>query len=159
MPPYPTSWRSILILPSHVFLCLPNGLFPSGFPTKTLYACLLSRTPATCPARLILHLITRTKCSEQCRSLRSSLCSRLVQFSNTFSLLSSFNARCQVSHPYTITGHITMPLLLRKLQIKPTQLLNMEWGEVTGVAWEGSGSTLVQETVREFDLSFCRQSW
>ena len=35
--PLPTSWRSILILSSHLRLGLPRGLFPSGFPTKTLY--------------------------------------------------------------------------------------------------------------------------
>ena len=35
--PHPTSWRSILILSTHLLLGLPNGLFPSGFPTKTLY--------------------------------------------------------------------------------------------------------------------------
>ena len=29
-PPLPTSWRSILILSSHVRLGLPNGLFPSA---------------------------------------------------------------------------------------------------------------------------------
>jgi hypothetical protein len=33
-PPPPTSWRSILIF-SHLRLVLPNGLFPSSFPTKT----------------------------------------------------------------------------------------------------------------------------
>ena len=30
----PTSWRSTLILSSHLRLGLPNGLFPSGFPTN-----------------------------------------------------------------------------------------------------------------------------
>ena len=35
--PHPTSWRSIPILSKHLRLGLPNGLFPSGFPTKTLY--------------------------------------------------------------------------------------------------------------------------
>ena len=35
--PLPTSWRSILILSTHLRLGLPSGLFPSGFPTKTLY--------------------------------------------------------------------------------------------------------------------------
>ena len=35
--PHPTSWRSILILSTHLRPGLPSGLFPSGFPTKTLY--------------------------------------------------------------------------------------------------------------------------
>ena len=36
--PHPTSWRSILILSTHLRLGLPSGLFPSGFPIKTLHA-------------------------------------------------------------------------------------------------------------------------
>ena len=35
-PPHPTSRRSILKLSSHLRLGLPNGLFPSGFPNRTL---------------------------------------------------------------------------------------------------------------------------
>jgi len=40
--PHPTFWRSILILSTHLRLGLPSGLFPSGFPTKTLYTTLSS---------------------------------------------------------------------------------------------------------------------
>ena len=36
--PHPTSWRSILILSTHLRLVLPSSLFPSSFPTKTLCA-------------------------------------------------------------------------------------------------------------------------
>ena len=35
--PHPASWRSILILSTHLRLGLPSGLFPPGLPTKTLY--------------------------------------------------------------------------------------------------------------------------
>ena len=40
--PHPTSWRSVLILSTHLCVGLPSGLLPSGFPTKTLYTPLIS---------------------------------------------------------------------------------------------------------------------
>ena len=58
---HPTSWRSILILPSHLGLSLPSGLIPSGFRTKILYAPFLSPILATYIANVIpVRYITHT---------------------------------------------------------------------------------------------------
>ena len=62
-PPHPTSWRFIFILSSHLRLVRPNGLFPSGSPTKSLYTPLLSPIRATSPTHLC------TKISVQVRGL------------------------------------------------------------------------------------------
>ena len=58
---------------THLPLGLPNGLLPSGFPTKILYTLFLS-VRVTCPIHLILlDFITRTIFCERYRSLSSSL--------------------------------------------------------------------------------------
>jgi len=86
-PQHPTSWRSILILSSHLRLGLPSCLFRSGFPTKTLYTPLLFPIRVTCPVHLILlDSITSTILGEECRLLSSSLCS-FLQSPVTSSLL------------------------------------------------------------------------
>ena len=76
--PHPTSWRSILILSSHLRFGLPNSLFPSGFPTNTLCTPLSSPIRATCLAHLIrFDFTTRTILGKKYRSFSSSLCSFL----------------------------------------------------------------------------------
>jgi hypothetical protein len=54
LPPQTISLISILIVSTHLRLGLPNGLFPSGFPTNILYVFLFSTIRATCPVHLIL---------------------------------------------------------------------------------------------------------
>jgi len=134
---HPTSWKSILILSTYLRLGLPSCLFPSGFPTKTLYAPLSSPIRATCPAHhTLLDFITPTILGEEYRSFSSSLCSLLHSpvtssllgpnillntiFSNTLSFLSSLNVSDQVSHPYKTTGKIIVLYFLRLIPIKMT---------------------------------------
>jgi hypothetical protein len=68
-------------------LGLPSGLFPLRFPTKTVYAFLLSSIRATCPFHLLIRgLITQIMFGEGYKSLSSSLCG-FLHFPVTSSLL------------------------------------------------------------------------
>jgi len=74
----PMSPHSIIILFAHLRLGPLSGPFPSGLPTKTPYAPLLSLIRTTCSSYLILvDLITRIMFGDEYRSLSSSLCSLL----------------------------------------------------------------------------------
>jgi len=125
---YPTSWRSISILSSHLRLGLPRGSYPQF---STQKPCLRLSCPqsATCPANpILLDFVIRTVLGEQYRSLSSSLCNFLHSpvtsslldtnilfntiFSNTLSLRSSLNVIDQVSHPHKTTGKIIVLYIL-----------------------------------------------
>ena len=96
--PHPTSWRSIIILSTHLRLGLPSGLFPSSFPTKTLYTPLSSPICATCPAHLSSSLCSLLHSLVTSSPLSPNILLNTI-FSNILSFLSSRNVSDQASHP------------------------------------------------------------
>ena len=134
-PPHPTSWRSILILPSNLGQGHTSGLISSGFPTKKPVYTSTLPIRATCSAHFILlDLITRIILGEEYRSLSSSLRSFLhspvtssilrpnilinILSSITLSLRSYLKVSDQVSHPYKTDKIINLFTLTLKIWIE-----------------------------------------
>jgi len=112
----------ILILSSQLPHCFPSALLP-GFPTKILYALVISILRAICPAHLILlHSVTIIIFGEVYNSCNLSLCNLHQSpatsstfgpnlllsylFPSTLDLFSSLSMRYQIPHPYKTTGKI-----------------------------------------------------
>ena len=76
IPPHSTSWRSILILSSHLRLGLPSCFFPSSSPTpkNTVYASPLPHTRCM-PRPFLPQFYHPINIGEQYGSFSSSLCS------------------------------------------------------------------------------------
>ena len=120
-------FKIILISPSHLHLGLPSCL-PRP-PHQTQYAPLLSPIRATCAThRILVNLINQIISGKEYKaysSLRTLLHSRyfVSLFSKTLSLCCALSVSNQVSHPYKMTGKITV-LNILKFTLSVSKLAN-----------------------------------
>ena len=132
---------------------LPSGLFPSDFPTKTLYTYFFSpyvlHTP---PISFLLYLIIRKIFIDEYKSLSSSIHSFLhslvtssllgpniflsTLFSNTLSPRSSLNVNNKVSHPYETRGKVrVLYILIFVFLVSKLERLKILHTMVTSILW------------------------
>jgi hypothetical protein len=138
--------RSILTLPTHLHLGCPCGLFPSGFPTNTLYAFLFAPVSATCSLHLILldliililprenYKLWRSSYSFLQPRVTSSLFSSITLI--TLSLCTSLTVRDKVSHTHRTTGTMIVLYILIFMfwqQTKRRKVLEWTTASVTGI--------------------------
>lgn len=127
--PNPILWISILILPFHLHLDVPNLLSPSCLPSKTLYTRVLSLIHAAFSIVLaFLHLIARDIAGEDYRSWSFLFCSLIhssvtssslgpslslsTLFSDILSAYSFLSVRDQFLCPYTTPNKILVLCIL-----------------------------------------------
>jgi hypothetical protein len=87
---------------------LPNGLFPSDFPTKSVYAIVISPVRTTCPAHLILLDFVTVTAFREAYPAPATSAHPLVQIfsaccSPPSSVCVSLSLRDQISQPYNTT--------------------------------------------------------
>jgi hypothetical protein len=120
--PHPLSPRFILILSTHLCLCLLSGLFPYGFPTKILHAFLICQFLLLHPpwldhshytwrrVQVMKLLMEFSPTSYHFISLQSNVLLRTL-FLNTLSL-----------HKYYVSGHYPLSCFYLKHNVSKTQI-------------------------------------
>ena len=133
---------------TNLLLGLPKGPFPSGFPTKTLYAYLDCSIRATCPSHLSrLDLSFLIMLGEEYNACSSALCNFLhspvilsllapniflsTLFPNILNLCPFLKLRDQVSQPYSTTGNIIGYIILNYHEFTNTKTMGGSPGDIS----------------------------